>query len=216
MLFWNRNFLSENKSPARLLQKYPTIYNQIYNTLKASRESQRVTIREICEAINHTTRPAVVGEILNNVSWASNIGDSYIFSEDTPAIAPDTSNTESLHSQNTTFEIDFHADFDLAYTMPERFSYFGQDKETGDSWSVLYIQGSTIVSMKPYRNFSDLLTQTQLGPHLQRMVRNRQKPTEMKTMSRLSDNTLRRDSAWIRPLRYANSIGITWQSMIRN
>ena len=123
----------------RLLQKYPTIYNQIYNTLKASRESQRVTIREICEAINHTTRPAVVGEILNNVSWASNIGDSYIFSEDTPAIAPDTSNTESLHSQNTTFEIDFHADFDLAYTMPERFSYFGQDKETGDSWSVLYI-----------------------------------------------------------------------------
>lgn len=31
----------------RLLQKYPAIYNQIYNTLKASHESQRVTIREI-------------------------------------------------------------------------------------------------------------------------------------------------------------------------
>lgn len=123
----------------RLLQKYPAIYNQIYNTLKASHESQRVTIREICEAINHTARPAVVEEILDNVSWASNIGDSYIFSEDTPAIAPDTSNTESSHSQDTTFEIDFHADFDLAYTKPERFSYFGQDKETGDSWSALYI-----------------------------------------------------------------------------
>ena len=129
---------TKTKQDERLLQKHPTVYNQIYNALKASPESQRVTIREICEAINHTTRPAVVGEILNNVSWASNIGDSYIFSEDTPAIAPDTSNTESLHSQNTTFEIDFHADFDLAYTMPERFSYFGQDKETGDSWSVLY------------------------------------------------------------------------------
>lgn len=88
----------------RLSQKYPTIYNQIYDALKASHESQRVTIREMCEAINHTARPAVVEEILDNVSWASNIGDSYIFSENTPAIEPDTSNTESSHSQDTTFE----------------------------------------------------------------------------------------------------------------
>lgn len=129
----------------RLLQKYPAIYNQIYNTLKTSHESQRVTIREICEAINHTARPAVVEEILDNVSWASNIGDSYIFSEDIPDIAPDTSNTESSHSQNVTFEIDFHADFDLTYTKPERFSYFGQDKETGDSWSTLYTNAMAAV-----------------------------------------------------------------------
>ena len=88
----------------RLSQKYPTIYNQIYDALKASHESQRVTIREMCEAINHTARPAVVEEILDNVSWASNIGDSYIFAENTPAIEPDTSNTESSHSQDTTFE----------------------------------------------------------------------------------------------------------------
>ena len=122
-----------------LLQKHPAVYNQIYNALKATPESQRVTIREICEAINHTARPAIVEEILDNVSWASNIGDSYIFSENTPAIESGASNTESSHSQDTTFEIDFHADYDLAYTKPERFSYFGERKACGDSWTSLYV-----------------------------------------------------------------------------
>ena len=130
---------TKTKQDERLLQKHPTVYNQIYNALKASPESQRVTIREICEAINHTARPAIVEEILDNVSWASNIGDSYIFSENTPAIELDISNTESSHSQDTTFEIDFHADFDLAYTKPEWFSYFGERKACGDSWTALYV-----------------------------------------------------------------------------
>ena len=130
---------TKTKQDERLLQKHPAVYNQIYNALKASPESQRVTIREICEAINHTARPAIVEEILDNVSWASNIGDSYIFSENTPAIESDISNTESSHSQDTTFEIDFHADFDLAYTKPERFSYFGERKACGDSWTALYV-----------------------------------------------------------------------------
>ena len=55
------------------------------------------------------------------------------------SIESDTSNTESSHSQDTTFEIDFHADFDLAYTKPERFSYFGERKVCGDSWTALYV-----------------------------------------------------------------------------
>ena len=33
----------------------------------------------------------------------------------------------------------------MAYTKPERFSYFGQDKETGDSWSALYIHAMAAV-----------------------------------------------------------------------
>lgn len=130
---------TKTEQDERLLQKYPAIYNQIYNALKASPESQRVTIQEICEAINHTARPAIVEEIFDNVSWASTIGDSYIFSENTPAIESDISNTESSHSQDTTFEIDFHAEFDLAYTKPERFSYFGERKACGDSWTALYV-----------------------------------------------------------------------------
>ncbi len=136
---------TKTQQDERLLQKHPAVYNQIYNALKASHESQRVTIRELCEAINHTARPAVVEEILDNVSWVSNIGDSYIFSENTPAIEPDTSNTESSHSQDPTFEIDFHADFDLAYTKPERFSYFGERKACGDSWTALYVAVMTSV-----------------------------------------------------------------------
>lgn len=136
---------TKTQQDERLLQKHPAVYNQIHNALKASHESQRVTIRELCEAINHTARPAVVEEILDNVSWVSNIGDSYIFSENTPAIEPDTSNTESSHSQDPTFEIDFHADFDLAYTKPERFSYFGERKACGDSWTALYVAVMTSV-----------------------------------------------------------------------
>ena len=112
---------TKTEQDERLLQKHPADIINL-NALKASPESQRVTIRVYAEAINHTARPAIVEEILDNVSWVSNIGDSYIFSENTPAIESDTSNTESSHSQNTTFEIDFHADFDLAYTKPERLS----------------------------------------------------------------------------------------------
>jgi len=88
---------TKTEQDERLLQKHPAAYKQIYDALKVSYGSRGVTIREICEAINHTACPAVVEGILDNVSWASNIGDSYIFSEDTSAIAPDTSNTESSH-----------------------------------------------------------------------------------------------------------------------
>ena len=130
---------AKTKQDEKLLQKHPAVYNQIYNALKASPKSKSVTIREICEAISHTARPAIVEEILDNVSWASNIGDSYIFSENNAAIESDTSNTKSSHSQDTTFKIDFHADFDLAYTKPERFSYFGERKACGDSWTALYV-----------------------------------------------------------------------------
>lgn len=129
----------------RLSKKYPVVYNQIYSVLKGSHECQKATIREVCVAINHAAYPAVVEEILDNVSWASNVGDFYIFSEDALAITLDTSNTESSHSQNAALEIDFNADADLAYTKPEQFSYFGEDREIGDSWSSLYIQAMAVI-----------------------------------------------------------------------
>src|SRR5699024_4480059 len=34
---------------------------------------------------------------------------------------------------------DFHANFDLAFTKPEQFSYFGEEKVCGDSWTSLYV-----------------------------------------------------------------------------
>lgn len=123
----------------RLLQRHPIVYNQIYNALKAFPEKQRVTIREMCDIINHTARPAVVEEILDNVSWASNIGDAYFFSEDIPAIALCTSNTEISNRDKTALKIDFNADLDLAYTRPEGLSYFGEERVCDESWTSLYV-----------------------------------------------------------------------------
>ena len=141
---------TKTEQDERLFQKHPTVYNQIYNALKASRNRQKLTIREVCEAISHAARPAVVEELLDNVSWASNIGDSYFFSEDTPAVAPDAFTAENS-GQDITLEIDFYTDFDLAYTKPERFSYFGEVIEIGDSWSSLYSNAmATIIEDYPH------------------------------------------------------------------
>ncbi len=127
---------TKTEQDKRLLQKYPTIYKQIYNILKTSHKSQQVTIRKICEIIN---RPAVIEEILDNVSWSLSIENSYIFSEHNSDIVPSPLNLEKLHNHDIIFRVDFHADFDLVNTKPEQFGYFGKDKECCDSWSVLYV-----------------------------------------------------------------------------
>lgn len=59
--------------------------------------------------------------------------------ESTSDNAPDASYMKSTHSQNKIYEIDFHANFDLAFTKPEQFSYFGEEKVCGDSWTSLYV-----------------------------------------------------------------------------
>ena len=144
----------------RLLQRHPIVYNQIYSALKAYPENQRVTIREMYDIINHTACPVVVEEILDNVSWASNIGDAYFFSEGIPAIALGTSNTEAPNRDETAFKIDFNADLDLAYTRPERFSYFGEERVCGESWTLLYVAVMGVVledyphMFKPRMSFS--------------------------------------------------------------
>lgn len=84
------NAYTKTKQDERLLQKHPAVYNQIYTALKTSPKGQRFTIQEICESIRHTACPAVIEEILDNVSWASNIGDYYSFSEDASVIATNT------------------------------------------------------------------------------------------------------------------------------
>lgn len=122
----------------RLFKEHPAVYHKIYDAIKDYFKSKRVTIREIYDAINHADSPAVIEKILDNVSWASKIGNAYTFLESSPSIEPDIFSMASLHSQDKTYKIDFHEDFDLAYTKPERFSYFGQYKVTGDSWTSLY------------------------------------------------------------------------------
>ena len=58
-------------------------------------------------------------------------------SESTPDNAEGASGTKDLHSQSQTFEIDLRADFDLAGTKPERFSYFDENEVRCDSWAAL-------------------------------------------------------------------------------
>lgn len=60
-------------------------------------------------------------------------------SESTPDNAEGASGTKDLHSQSQTFEIDLRADFDLAGTKPERFSYFDENEVRCDSWAALYV-----------------------------------------------------------------------------
>ena len=72
-------------------------------------------------------------------------------SESTSENAPDAFNMKSSHSQNEIYEIDFRANLDLAFTKPERFSYFGQDEEIDNSWSSLYIHAmATIIEDYPH------------------------------------------------------------------
>ena len=60
-------------------------------------------------------------------------------SESTSDNAPDAFNMKSSYSQNEIYEIDFRANLDLAFTKPESFSYFGEEKVCGDSWTTLYV-----------------------------------------------------------------------------
>lgn len=87
---------TKTEQDERLFQKYPSVYNKIYTALKESHDSQGISIREICEAVNQTDHPAVIEEIVDNVSWTSNVGDCYIFSENTPVIAACDINSRSF------------------------------------------------------------------------------------------------------------------------
>ncbi len=91
---------AKTEQDKKLFQKYPITYNKVYHALNASR---KITIREMCEAIDHAAPPAVVEDILDNVSWALNILDVYFFLGNAPTDAPAAFITENS-DQNITFE----------------------------------------------------------------------------------------------------------------
>lgn len=62
----------------RLLQKYPIIYKQVYNALLNADCSLSIEI--LGDKIGRIGRPAVLEEILDNVSWAKQVKDKYYFS----------------------------------------------------------------------------------------------------------------------------------------
>lgn len=74
------NRLTRTEQDERLLQKYPIIYKQVYATLKAS--DCALSIGILGEKISHIARPAVLEEILDNVSWGKSVGDEYAYSDE--------------------------------------------------------------------------------------------------------------------------------------
>lgn len=74
------NQLTRTEQDERLLQKYPIIYKQVYATLKAS--DCALSIGILGEKISHIARPAVLEEILDNVSWGKLVGDEYAYSDE--------------------------------------------------------------------------------------------------------------------------------------
>lgn len=144
--------LTRSNTDSRLLQKYPIIYKRVFIALKQSLSGNScgISIREVREIINRIARPAVIEEILDNVSWALPVGENYKFSVDIVDHSVvinefDDKDKETVSGNDTVYRINFNDNFDLAYTKPESFSYFGDTKTCGNSWSDLYVNIMAVV-----------------------------------------------------------------------
>ncbi len=155
--------LTRTEQDSRLLQKYPIIYKRIFSALCESSDSA-VSISKLYEAINRIARPAVLEEILDNVSWAKPVGENYAFSaeiidhsvvidEEKPVEEKTNGNeqTEATTQDEETYCIDFNKDFDLAHSKPVSFSYFEEEIPFDGSWTDLYVTfAATMVEDYPH------------------------------------------------------------------
>ena len=139
------SMLSKTEQDERLLQKYPIFYKQVYTVLRelSNQERNGVSITKICERMDQAIQPAVLEEILDNVSWASCEGNDYLFSTDivdhhVEINEPDFYTTENS-ANDIVYAIDFEGPFDLAYSKPQSLTYCGENKQFGNSWTDLYV-----------------------------------------------------------------------------
>lgn len=142
--------LERTEEDRRLQQKYPVIYKRLFSSLYEITESQPqgATVAELFVRISQIGRPAVIEEILDNVSWASSDENRYIFSTqvvDHSVVIEDTDEISSAENvipatpSEGIYLVDFNGRNDLAYTKPVSFSYFGAEKVANFSWSDLYV-----------------------------------------------------------------------------
>lgn len=145
--------LERTEEDKRLLQKYPIIYKRLFGALCEITEShpQGATVAELYAHISRVGRPAVIEEILDNVSWASSDGSKYIFSkeivdhcvaiEDDAEVLTESSAEEAVSEppMEEILVIDFNGTNELAYTKPVSFAYFGEEKAGYSSWTELYV-----------------------------------------------------------------------------
>lgn len=156
----------------RLLQKYPIIYKQVYSALKASDCALSISI--LGEKINRIARPAVLEEILDNVSWAKSVGDEYAFSDvivDHHIIINevDAQPVKEEEAHTGCCVIDFDKGFDLSYSKPESFTYFGEKIACGSTWTDLYVAVFAAIYdeyphlLKPGMSFSKTIGRVELA-----------------------------------------------------
>lgn len=134
--------LTRTEQDERLLQKYPIIFKRVYSALKAS--DCALSIGILSEKISRIARPAVLEEILDNASWAKAVGDEYAFSDEfvdhhIVINEVDEETIEKKAVDTYLYVIDFEKDFDLSYSKPETFTYFGEKKTCGSTWTDLYV-----------------------------------------------------------------------------
>ena len=140
--------IERTESDNRLLQKYPIIYKRLFSSLLELTESHThgVSVSELYAHINRVGRPAVIEEILDNVSWATSNGDSYTFSKGIVDHRIEIENrseatlTEAVpvNDADNALIVDFNGSNELAYTRPESFSYFGEEISV-NTWTDLYV-----------------------------------------------------------------------------
>lgn len=145
--------LERTEEDTRLLQKYPQIYKRLFGALFEITESRPrgATVAELYAHVSRVGRPAVIEEILDNVSWASSDGSKYIFSREIVnqhvAIEDDDEVMTVSSAEEAGFEssmeevlaVDFNGSNELAYTKPVSFTYFGEEKAGYSSWTDLYV-----------------------------------------------------------------------------
>lgn len=133
--------LARTEQDERLLQKYPIIYKRVHSALKAS--DCALSIGILGEKISRIARPAVLEEILDNVSWAKSIGDEYAYSNeivDHHIVINEVDVPPSEEEVDTNLcVIDFDKGFDLSYSKPESLTYFGENITCGNTWTDLYV-----------------------------------------------------------------------------
>lgn len=140
--------IERSDADKRLLQKYPIIYKRLFSSLLELTESHThgVSVSELYAHINRVGRPAVIEEILDNVSWATSNGDSYTFSKGIVDHRIEIENgseatlTEAVpvNDADNALIVDFNGSNELAYTRPESFSYFGEEISV-NTWTDLYV-----------------------------------------------------------------------------
>ena len=170
------DLLSRTEQDARLFREYPIIFKRVFAALRdlTEQSGKAVSTVSIYEYTKHIGRCANIEDILDNASWSREVGPCYLFSIEIETHKEEVnqelieavsySSTDIQHHQlrepvveygNGPKEkvVNYNQIGSLAFTVPLRFSYFGNVKEC-KSWTDLYV----VFFSALYEDYSYLFT----------------------------------------------------------